>query len=46
MRDYIKPFIEEEEIELEDIIATSPTNPMSNPEDEFDPDKPGDGILL
>lgn len=24
MRDYKKPFIEDEEIELEDIIATSP----------------------
>ena len=42
MRDYQKPIIEEEEIELEDIIATS----MNNPEDDFDPEKPGDEILL
>lgn len=46
MRDYIKPFIEEEVIEIEDIIAMSPTDPMGSPEDEFDPQKPGDGITL
>ena len=47
MRDYIKPIIEEEVIELEDIIAaSSPTDPMSSPANEFDPDQPGDGLIL
>ena len=38
MRDYKKPFIEEEVIEIEDIVANSPANPMSSPDDEFTED--------
>ena len=32
MRDYIKPFIEDEDIELEDIIAVSPQTTTENGE--------------
>lgn len=48
MRDYIKPIIEEEVIELEDIIAAStPAGPMDSPENEFDPEQSGgDGLIL
>lgn len=46
MRDYIKPTIEEELIEIEDICGTSPAGPMGSPEDEFDPETPGDGLIL
>ena len=37
MRDYIKPYIEEEEIELEDVIAASGTRGLEDNEDEMDP---------
>lgn len=47
MRNYIKPIIEEEVIEIDDIIAvSSPTGPMSSPANEFNPDQPGDGLIL
>ena len=36
MREYIKPYIEEEDIELEDVIAASGTRGLDS-EDEFDP---------
>lgn len=36
MKDYTKPYIEEEEIELEDVIAASGTKGLDNP-DEIDP---------
>lgn len=42
MKDYIKPFIEEEEIELEDVIAASGTRGIEET-DEMDP---FDGELL
>lgn len=38
MREYLKPIIEEEVIEIEDIVANSPANPMSSPDDEFTDD--------
>ena len=38
MKEYLKPIIEEEVIAIEDIIATSPNQPMSSPDDEFTDD--------
>ena len=39
MRDYIKPFIEDEEVELEDIVAASNTTDLDdnwhNVDDDF-----------
>ena len=46
MRDYKKPIIEEEVIEIEDIIATSPAGVMVTPVDDFSPTNPGDEITL
>ena len=46
MREYFKPYIEDEVIEVEDIIAASPANPMSDPVESFDPTEPGDEIIL
>lgn len=46
MKDYKKPVLEEEVIELEDIIAASPSGPMSDPVEDFNPDQPGDEIIL
>ncbi len=45
MKKYKKPIIEEEIIELEDIIAASPTDPMSAPAEDYDPNN-GDSIGL
>ena len=45
MKKYKKPIIEEEIIELEDIIAASPNGPMSEPDDDYDPNN-GDSIGL
>jgi len=36
MKEYIKPYIDEEEIELEDVIAASGTRGIETP-DEMDP---------
>lgn len=45
MKNYIKPFIEDEEIEIEDIcVPSGPEGPMSSPEDEFSDG--GDSITL
>ena len=38
MRDYIKPYIEEEEIEIEDICAVSGRDTLAAYEDETDAD--------
>ncbi len=38
MKKYIKPLIEDEEIEIEDICTASPNNPMGSPEDVFNDD--------
>lgn len=46
MREYFKPLFEEEVIEVEDIIAASPTGPMDNPYDDYDPEQPGDSISI
>ena len=46
MRDYIKPLIEDEKIELEDIIAGSPAQPMKSPTDLYDPNEDPDSIGL
>ena len=45
MRDYIKPIIEEEVIELEDIIAASGDGPMNTPTDNFDDNDPNNDII-
>ncbi|MBR6288435.1 MAG: hypothetical protein IKR19_03805 [Acholeplasmatales bacterium] len=45
MKKYNKPIIEEEIIELEDIIAAS-NGSMSDPVDDFDPNQPGDEMIL
>jgi len=38
MRDYIKPFIEDEEVEIEDICSVSPGDALQEFEDETDAD--------
>lgn len=37
MKEYIKPYIEEEEIELEDVIAASGTRGIDDEADEMNP---------
>ena len=45
MREYKKPIIEEEVIELEDIIAASSNGPMESPNDNFDDGNPDNDII-